>query len=41
VPGHPPVDVPGPVVHLRSVSPSGVDALARFYWGKSIRPSTG
>ncbi|GAA3963173.1 hypothetical protein GCM10023085_52260 [Actinomadura viridis] len=27
----------GTVVHLRSVSPAGVDALARMYWVKSIR----
>ncbi len=28
----------GTVVHLRSVSPEGVDALAELYWVAAIRP---
>lgn len=28
----------GTVVHLRSVSPAGVDALARYYWIEEIVP---
>ena len=30
----------GPVLHLHSVTQSGVDAMARKYWIKEIRPAS-